>query len=89
MLADQLSHGTDEPGGGLVARTGDHRGVGENLVTVESAPRAVGSSTSALSNSVIRSSDGCVDRHSMYSTNSPTDSAKAVGAEVDDSLRRR
>ena len=41
MFTEQLSHESDQPCGGLVAGTGDHRGVRENLGAFEPTTGAV------------------------------------------------
>ena len=69
MVGQHLAGPADEPGGGLVAGPGDHGEVGEQLVAGEAAARAVSSSNSTLSSSVMMSSDGCSTRQSTYSAN--------------------
>ena len=79
MVRQQLAHETDEAGGGFVAGTGDHRGVGQHLGARQRPPRSVRLvDLGAASSSVIRSSEGCSARHSMYSANSTMDSCEDV-----------
>ena len=68
VVGEHLAGPADEPGGGLVAGAGHDVDVGEHLVAASGAgwcrsrPR-----TRRCSSSVMRSSDGCSARQSMYS----------------------